>query len=198
MVHGNLRQKIIRAMLCVTLFTTTGVPVFAAEPPHEDPEAAKLVFSGISLLRYYSDSLDFVLSKDPAEVEARLEKMPFANILQSLEESADSFATSGIGISYLVVEIDKDVTQFSKLVKQSRLKEAIKLAASLRRQGVGVIAATSSRSLKAQLRQANNIKATKAVIIGEDEVRGGTVILRDMASSEQKTVPVGELAEQLK
>ncbi len=113
----------------------------------------------------------------------------------------------GLGIERLILNIKKEglvvppipyPTVYIAHIGEAARIEAIKLAASLRRQGVGVIAATSSRSLKAQLRQANNIKATKAVIIGEDEVRGGTVILRDMASSEQKTVPVGELAEQLK
>ena len=100
--------------------------VFAAEP-HEDPETAKPVFSGISLLRYYSDSLDFVLRKNPAEVEARLEKMPFANIPQSLEESAGDFAAFSISISHLVVAIDEDLDKLRALVRQSRLEEAIKL-----------------------------------------------------------------------
>jgi hypothetical protein len=100
---------------------------FAIEP-HEDPEIAKPVFSGISLLRYYSDSLDFVLQKDPAAIEARLEKMPFANIPQSLEESAEDFAASSISISHLVVAIDEDLDKLRALVRQSRLEEAIKLA----------------------------------------------------------------------
>ena len=76
-------------------------------------------------------------------------------------------------------------------------EEAIKLAATLRQNGIGVIEAVGDRSLKAQLRQANNLDAKYAVIIGEQEVKDGTVILRDMTTSEQKTVPIKELKKHL-
>ncbi|MFC1915681.1 histidine--tRNA ligase [Chloroflexota bacterium] len=71
--------------------------------------------------------------------------------------------------------------------------EAIKLASRLRQSDIGIIMATGSKSLKAQLRQANNLGVRYAVIIGEEEVRSGTVALRDMTTSQQKTIPLGEL-----
>ena len=61
----------------------------------------------------------------------------------------------------------------------------MKLAATLRRNDIGVIEAMGGKSLKAQLRQANNLGTHYAVIIGEQEVKTGTVILRDMTTSEQ-------------
>jgi histidyl-tRNA synthetase len=76
--------------------------------------------------------------------------------------------------------------------------EALRLASTLRRSGTGVIEATGGKSLKAQLRQANNLGARYAVIIGEEEVKTGTAILRDMTTAQQKSVPVGELPELLK
>jgi len=76
--------------------------------------------------------------------------------------------------------------------------EAIKLAATLRRNGIGVIEAIGTKSLKAQLRQANTLGTRHTVIIGDQEVKSGTVILRDMTTSEQKTVPISELQELLK
>jgi histidyl-tRNA synthetase len=75
---------------------------------------------------------------------------------------------------------------------------ALKLASTLRGAGIGVIEALGDKSLKAQLRQANNLRLRYAVIIGEEEVKAGTVILRDMASSEQKSVPAGKLPGLLK
>jgi histidyl-tRNA synthetase len=74
---------------------------------------------------------------------------------------------------------------------------AIKLASALRRAGIGVIEALGNKSLKAQLRQANNLGAGYTVIIGEQELKTGTVILRDMTSAEQKAIPVNELAGRL-
>jgi histidyl-tRNA synthetase len=63
--------------------------------------------------------------------------------------------------------------------------------------GIGVIEALGDKSLKAQLRQANNLGARYAVIIGEEELKTGTVILRDMTSAEQKSVPFDELPKRL-
>jgi histidyl-tRNA synthetase len=74
---------------------------------------------------------------------------------------------------------------------------AIKIASTLRGAGIGVIEALGDKSLKAQLRQANNLGAPYAVIIGEEELKTGTVILRDMGSAEQKTIPINELARRL-
>jgi histidyl-tRNA synthetase len=74
---------------------------------------------------------------------------------------------------------------------------AIKLASTLREAGIGVIEAVGDKSLKAQLRQANSLGVRYAVIIGEEEVRAGTVILRDMTSAEQKTIPMNEVTGHL-
>jgi len=76
--------------------------------------------------------------------------------------------------------------------------ETIKLASRLRQAGIGTLLATGSRSLKAQLRQANNLGIPHAVIVGEEEVKTGTVILRDMANARQKTVSRDELPQILK
>ena len=76
-------------------------------------------------------------------------------------------------------------------------EEAIKLASTLRRAGIGIIEALGDKSLKAQLRQANNLGVSYAVIIGEEEVKAGTVILRDMTSAEQKAIPLNQLQEEL-
>jgi histidyl-tRNA synthetase len=75
---------------------------------------------------------------------------------------------------------------------------AFKLTADLRQAGISAISATGSKSLKAQLRQANTQGAVYAVIIGEDEVKAGTAALRHMADAVQETVPVEELVKKLR
>ncbi len=71
--------------------------------------------------------------------------------------------------------------------------KATKLASTLRQAGTGVIEAIGSKSLKAQLRQANTLGVRHTVIIGEQEIKTGTVILRDMTTAQQKAVPINEL-----
>jgi histidyl-tRNA synthetase len=87
---------------------------------------------------------------------------------------------------------------FIACLGEAARNEAMKLTGALRKQGIGVISATSAKSLKAQMRQANNLKISRAVIIGDDEVKAGTVILRDMTTSQQETVKMSELLEKLK
>jgi histidyl-tRNA synthetase len=86
---------------------------------------------------------------------------------------------------------------FIAYIGEAAKNEAVKLAASLRQRDIGVITALGDRSLKAQLRQANNLRAGHAVIIGEEELQNGTAIVRDMASAEQKTVPLDKLPKEL-
>ncbi len=76
--------------------------------------------------------------------------------------------------------------------------EATKLASKLRQVGIGVIEAISSKSLKAQLRQANTLGVRHTVIIGDQEVKTGTVIVRDMSNAQQETVPLTRIPELLK
>jgi len=87
---------------------------------------------------------------------------------------------------------------FIACLGENARSEAMKLTATLRRSGIGVISATSVKSLKAQMRQANNLKISRAIIIGDDEVKAGTAILRDMTTSQQDTVKLSELPGLLK
>jgi len=127
MLRGNLKKGILVAITCVLISSTISPSVFAAEP-HEDPETAKQVFSAISLFRYYSTSLASVLKREPAEVEARLEKMPFANVPQSLKGVTNNFTAPSIDIAYLVVDIHQELIALRTLVEQFRFEEAIELA----------------------------------------------------------------------
>ncbi len=72
---------------------------------------------------------------------------------------------------------------------------AITLASKLRQDGISAITAPTGRSLKSQMRYAFNLGASYTVIIGEDEMKKGTVIVRDMANGEQREVPAKTVSE---
>ncbi|MCD6358733.1 MAG: histidine--tRNA ligase [Dehalococcoidia bacterium] len=76
--------------------------------------------------------------------------------------------------------------------EEAKLK-AIKLTAELRHNGIATVASLGSRSLKAQMRQANTFNVAYTVIIGEDELKNNTVMLKDMSSGQQSTVSRTEL-----
>ncbi len=70
--------------------------------------------------------------------------------------------------------------------------EALKVSTDLRAAGIGALAGTS-KSLKAQLRQANSAGVRYAVIIGEEDIKSGSSVLRDMATSQEIMVLREEL-----
>ena len=85
---------------------------------------------------------------------------------------------------------------FAYLGETARL-EAMKLASTVRRAGVAAVLAPSGRSLKSQLRYASSVDATHAVILGDNELGRGVVVLRDLAGSQQQEVSPTRLAEAL-
>ncbi len=64
-------------------------------------------------------------------------------------------------------------------------EEALRFSARLRRAGIAATLAVDGRSLKAQLKQANALGHSHTLVIGEEELRTGSVLLRDMARGEQ-------------
>ena len=74
---------------------------------------------------------------------------------------------------------------------------AMSLASELRSRGVGAVLAPAGRSLKSQMRYANSLGIPYALILGEDEIKNGSVIIRDMSRGEQREAPIQEAAQEL-
>jgi len=90
----------------------------------------------------------------------------------------------------------KPIAFIAYLGKEAKT-EAAKLASQLRNAGIAVILATGDKSLKSQLRQANSLGTNYTIIIGEREVKIHSVVLRDMITNKQETLPVTEIAKAL-
>lgn len=69
---------------------------------------------------------------------------------------------------------------------------ALVLAARLRREGLSAIVATGGRSLRAQMRHADALKAKWAAILGQRELAAGTVQLRNMTDASQRELTPDE------
>ena len=74
---------------------------------------------------------------------------------------------------------------------------SVKVLQRLRQHGFRADADYAGRGFKAQLKLADRFFAPVALIIGDDEVAAQSVTLRDMASKEQRLVPLGELVAAL-
>lgn len=76
-------------------------------------------------------------------------------------------------------------------------KYGISLVNDLRQRGIRAQTTYKPRSLKAQLRQAGNLESDFAVIVGDDELAQGHVLLRDLQASTQEYVASAELLDRL-
>jgi len=74
---------------------------------------------------------------------------------------------------------------------------AIALAAELRLQNFGVIQSFGEKSLKSQLRQATSFGCRYTVILGEEEMKNGTAMLKDFSSGEQQEIALSDLVNRL-
>lgn len=90
---------------------------------------------------------------------------------------------------------ERNLQYYIGLGEASRLK-ALELAEKRRDKGLATDINLENRSLKAQMRRANDLGADKVVIIGDNELAKGAAIVKDMKSGEQKEVAFEALSEE--
>ncbi|NTW08873.1 MAG: histidine--tRNA ligase [Anaerolineaceae bacterium] len=80
---------------------------------------------------------------------------------------------------------------------EETLLESIELAESLRGSGLRVICYPESVKLPKQLKFADKLGIRLAVILGPDEVKTGKAVLKDMKTTEQVSVAIAELDQEI-
>jgi len=77
-------------------------------------------------------------------------------------------------------------------------KKSLKLFESLIEAGLEVASSPSRRGITAQLKLANKLKARFALILGQKEALDESIIIRDMNTGDQKTIPINKMISELK
>lgn len=70
--------------------------------------------------------------------------------------------------------------------------EGAKVADEIRKNGKTVVMEHDQKSLKSQLKKANRLNAGFAIIIGEEEIKTGTLIIRNMSESSEVKIKTGD------
>ena len=131
----------------------------------------------------------------------------YDNLISELEGKPTPAVGFATGIERIILNLKREGIAVPALYEPSVFiasmgdnarETAVKLSSDLRNAGIGVVQSTGPKSLKAQLRQANNLKMQYAVIIGDEEVASQTVVLKDMAGNSQENLPVDCLIDKLK
>jgi histidyl-tRNA synthetase len=76
--------------------------------------------------------------------------------------------------------------------------EALRIAQTLRSEGLTVEFEVMGRKMAKALEDADKRKVDYAVIVGERELKEGSVMLKDLSSRNQTTVPIKDLAAKIK
>ena len=77
------------------------------------------------------------------------------------------------------------------------LARLLPVAQAVRAEGVAVDLGYGERKLRAELERANRLGVAHTVIVGDQELARGEAVVREMASGQQRTVPLGALAKEL-
>lgn len=97
-------------------------------------------------------------------------------------ENENSFQLPEEKIDLYIVSLDKNL-----------LDRTFKLAIELRRLGLTVETDYLSRSVKAQMREANKYNAKFVLMIGGDEFQRGELVLKNMSNGEQYSIALNDL-----
>ena len=97
----------------------------------------------------------------------------------------------------LVRKVSTTAPVFIPLFDATRLHDYLRLAAAIRRQGIGVEVYPDAKKLGQQLKYADRRGFALAVIVGGDEWAAGTCQIKDLATGASTTVPLAEVPETL-
>lgn len=87
---------------------------------------------------------------------------------------------------------------FIALLGREQFNEGLKLAEALREADLKVEVLYEEKSLKALLREADKLSSKKVLILGEEEIKEGKVLLKDMLQGTQEKISLEKLIPKLK
>ncbi len=131
----------------------------------------------------------------------------YDNLVEEIGGPATPGVGFGLGIERLLLMMEASGVEISKPAEcdafiaalgSAAQKKALELATELRKAGYNVDIDLMGRGLKAQMKYADRSGARWCLVIGDNELEKGVAVLRDMASSEQKEVPIDGILENLR
>ena len=97
----------------------------------------------------------------------------------------------------LLPESKSDIKLYVSNIGEDADLFAQKLVNELRLQGISAEKDHMSRSLKAQMKYADKIGAEYTVVIGDEEIKNGFAVLKNMSTGEQREIEFSNLKEAL-
>ena len=87
---------------------------------------------------------------------------------------------------------------FMAMLGERAEKEGIGLMKRLRSRGIKIERDYGSKSIKSQMKRADKLGAEFVLILGDNELASGDIIIKNMQSGEQEKIPLNKVEERLK
>ncbi|MEG0748283.1 MAG: histidine--tRNA ligase [Cetobacterium sp.] len=154
-------------------------------------------------LDYYSSTVYEIVTNKLGSQGTVLGGGRYDNLLKQLgdkEIPAFGFAAGVERIMMLLGEEfpKRDLDVYVAWLGEGTKEVAFKLANDLRLDGKSVIIDYNTKAMKAHMKKADKVGAKNVIIIGEDEMNKGVVMLKDFVNRTQEEVKVEELKNILK
>ncbi len=154
-------------------------------------------------LDYYTDTVFEITHPDLGSQNALAAGGRYNNLIEQMGGKPEPAVGFSLGmervsaVSTLVTE-NSSLFIFFAALGQAAYRESYKIMRGLREKGIACEIDYQDKSLKAQMRVANKMRAKFAVLLGEKELKKGIIILRNMETKEQKEIKLEDAYSQLR
>lgn len=153
-------------------------------------------------LDYYSSTVFEIVTNKLGAQGTVLGGGRYDNLLKQLGDKdipAFGFATGIERIMMLLEEYPgKQTDVYIAWLGEACLEKAMEITAILRENNVRVAVDYNPKGMKAHMKKADKLNANYCIILGEDELAKGQVVLKNFATREQEEVKVEEILSKIK
>ena len=156
-------------------------------------------------LDYYSRTTFEITSPDVGAQKALCGGGRYDELIEQLGGKPTPAVGFAAGIERIMLALSEKQAQATEKMmvyfvtaSESAVGSLFRLANELRQSGIPTFSDTLRRSVKAQMREANRLAATHAVIVGDEEIADNSAKVKDLATGEQTDVSMSKLVSHLK
>lgn len=152
-------------------------------------------------LDYYTDTVFEIVSTKLGAQSSLCGGGRYDNLVKELGGAPTPSVGVAMGIERALIVLDESGKAWEEELPEVYIVQAtedaipvcIKLLRDLRAAGVYALGDIDGKKMAAQLKQADKQGALKALILGTDEMAKGTIILRDLATSQQEEIAMDQV-----
>lgn len=176
----------------------------------KETSGAKQVLFDPTIMRgldYYTGTVFEIYDTSPENNRAMFGGGRYDNLVGMFGKEQLSGVGFGMGdvtlrnfleVHALLPKLDSGVDVFVTLPKPEYKAKATSISQTLRAQGLNVISALSIEGFGVQLKQASKFGAKFVVLLGDDELKRGSVMLKNLATGNQTEVKESLLGSEIK